>query len=115
MLMSCSSEDIVYADRPFCSGSRELTVSAGTTPTIDWTGGCRVWSLVVERVDPREVMWQTGKDDESFDGPAVYGQIAPGVEELTAAKPLQAGVEYRAMLVQRSEGGRVISETRFTP
>jgi hypothetical protein len=44
-----------------------------------------------------------------------YGQIAPGVEELTAAKPLQAGVEYRAMLVQRSEGGRVISETRFTP
>ncbi len=115
LLMSCSPEEAVYADRPFCSGSRGLTVSAGTTPTIDWIGGCRVWSLVVERIEPREVMWQTGEDDESFDGPVVYGQVAPGAGQLAAAKPLQPGVEYRAVLVQRSEGGRVIAETRFTP
>ena len=115
LLVSCSPQEAVYADRPFCSGTRGLTVSAGTMPTIDWTGGCRVWSLVVERMDPREVMWQVGEDDESLDGPVVYGQMPPGAGQMAPARPLQPGVEYRAVLVQRSEGGRVIAETRFTP
>jgi hypothetical protein len=48
-------------------------------------------------------------------GPVVYGQLAPGAGQMAAAKPLQAGVEYRAALLQRSEGGRVLAETRFTP
>jgi hypothetical protein len=115
LAMSCSPEEPVYADRPFCSGDRGLTVTAGTTPTIDWTGGCRVWALVIERMAPSEVMWHTGEDDESFDGPVVYGQLLPGAGQMAPARPLQSGVEYRAVLVQRSDGGRVIEETRFTP
>jgi len=59
--------------------------------------------------------WHMGKDDESLDGPVVFGRLPPGAGELDAAQALQPGVAYRAMLVQRSEGGRVLADTRFTP
>src|SRR4051812_13727238 len=115
LLAGCSSENIVYADRPFCPAGLQLTVSSGTTPTFDWNDGCRVWSLRVERVETSAVAWSMGKDDESLDGPVVYGRLPPGAGEMGAAQALQPGVAYRAVLVQRSEGGRVLAETRFTP
>ena len=51
------------------------------------------------------MVWSMGKDDEALDGPVVYGQLRPGAGELAAAQTLQPGIAYRAVLVQRSEGG----------
>lgn len=115
LIAGCSPENVVYADRPFCPAGLQLMASDGTTPTFDWSDGCRAWSLRVERVETGAVVWSVGKDDESLDGPVVFGQLPPGAGELGAAQALQPGVTYRAVLVQRSEGGRILAETRFTP
>ena len=116
-VVGCSSEGPVptYADRPFCRPDLQLTVGAGTTPTFAWNAECRVWTLRVDQVATGTEMWTVGEDDESFDGPVVYGQIPTGAGEFGPARPLEPGVRYRALLVQRSNGGRVLTETQFTP
>ena len=115
LLAGCSAETVVYADRPLCPAGLQLTATTGATPSFDWNDGCRVWSLRIERVETSAVVWSVGKDDESLDGPVVYGQLPAGAGELAAAQTLQPGIAYRAVLVQRSEGGRILAETAFTP
>ena len=117
VVAGCSSEGPAptYADRPFCGSDLRLTVSEGTAPTFSWNEQCRVWTLRVDQVATGTEMWTVGEDDESFDGPVVYGQLPTGAGEFRPATPLEPGVQYRAVLVQRSNGGRVLTETRFTP
>lgn len=115
LLAGCSPEAMIYANRPFCDPTLRLTVGAGLTPTFSWNDGCRVWTLRVERAATNAVAWTVGKDDESLDSPIVYGQLPTGAGQFGAAEALQPGVEYRAVLVQRSNGGRVLAETHFTP
>jgi hypothetical protein len=111
----CAPERAVYADRPFCATPVPLTASAGPAPTFSWPGGCRVWALRVEDAGSRAVLWSTGKDDESLDGPVTYGRAPAGASVGGAAEPLHVGRSYRGVLVQRSEGGRVLAEITFSP
>lgn len=105
----------MYADRPLCSSALVLAVAAGGAPRFEWSEPCRVWGLRVEDAASGAIVWYMGKDDESLDSPVRYGELPAGAAAITPAAPLEAGHAYRAVLVQRSDGGGVLASTTFTP
>lgn len=98
-----------------CSSVLQVSVSGGVSPTFSWNEACRVWAFRVGRMNTGSIQWYMGKDDESLDDPIRYGQLPSGAVVFDSAQPLQAGTTYRAVLVQRSEGGRILAATTFRP
>lgn len=119
---------------PYTSGCRETTVeiaiSAGLTPTFEWTPDCRVYSLLVTRPyeDPEypaeygESMWQTFTFNRNeISAPVVYGVHSHDGEILDSkepAIPLESGVTYAVTLFVVGTGFSpqlVAGQKSFTP
>jgi hypothetical protein len=90
-------------DLSMCSGSVQLTLNNTPTPTLSWTPNCRVDHVLVEVPLPPstgggfDVTWQIAAwvEGQGVSAPLPYGSVAPVMQELVAAEPLQAGAFYR--------------------
>jgi hypothetical protein len=97
----CSSSS--GPDLSMCSGSVALAFTAAPTPTLSWTPNCRVDHLLVEVPLPpstgggSDVTWQVAArvEGQGVAAPVRYGVVPQSMQELVAAKPLQAGSFYR--------------------
>jgi hypothetical protein len=91
-------------------GQLEITVSAGLTPTISWTGGKAV-ALTVQTTTGAVWILMATDPQVGFASPVTYGQVPPGAEEMIAAAPLVAGTTYQVII----GGVQGSGTTSFTP
>jgi hypothetical protein len=102
-----------------CSEPIQVSVSAGTSPTISWTPACGVGYLTVRRplppstgggVDPQ---WTIRSDGQRIGSSVRYGVRPPGTVEVVAPQPLLAGQSYGVVLGHSDES--FLGSFIFTP
>lgn len=93
----------------------EITVSAGRTPTISWTGGNAQMLSVTLASDPSNIMWAISATNPSagFASPVTYGQPPTGAFQVVGPKALVAGTTYQVSIV--GINAQAFGTKTFTP
>lgn len=116
--LACRDGDGV-APPPACTGSVDLTVVNGTTPTFSWAPECGVGRLVVGRVIDEfssEIVWEITSDRSRIAPAVTYGVDRRGLRVEHAPEPLVPGTAYRIHLTPAGEGLVVVwGGATFTP
>jgi hypothetical protein len=105
-----------------CWSALDVSVSAGTRPTITWAPGCGVSSVTVTAVGATpiadEVVWGLTVPERAPVGPGiVYGEAPSGASVWAAPRTLAAGVTYRVRVAYVVGGDAVAGagDRTFTP
>ena len=103
------------------TGSVEVTVTAGMTPTFDWNPQCAVAMLLIE--EDAHDMWGVTTDDTLWDDPetanlitppVTYGTAPSGTETFQEPTPLATGHTYEVVLWRVvAESSTVSCQQRF--
>ena len=101
-----------------CTGSVDVTVSSGTTPTISWTPNCRLWLVGVEADDGD--VWVIASPGRNGISPGVrYGVVPRGAMSDGPAVPLIAGQTYNVFVGRHTgpddDDGVLAGVRTFTP
>jgi hypothetical protein len=118
LTLACGDDDGV-APPAACTGSVDVTVASGTTPTFSWSPRCGIGHLVVGRVIDEfshDIVWHIASDASTIASPVTYGVARRGQTVINAPEPLIAGTEYRILLTPPGEGPvPLLGGTSFTP
>jgi hypothetical protein len=116
VLLGCGS---TTEPLPACSGAVSVTVTGGTTPTIEWAPACGASLLTVAQPLPpslgfvgEEARWMIRTDGRLIEPPVRYGRTPRGAVVSVPPQQLEAGRTYRAFV---SNGPTVLGSTTFTP
>ena len=119
--VGCEDEPTAARALSLCTAPVAVTVSAGLTPTFDWSPACRVTLLQVRREADDAPVWSLFADplDERAIAPGVrYGEAPPGIfVPPQPAPPLESGTSYVLILtaIAISIGEREVAREEFTP
>jgi hypothetical protein len=119
--VACKDEPTAARGLPLCTAPVAVTVSAGLTPTLNWSPACRVSTLRVRHAADGSPVWSLFADplDERAIAPGVrYGDVPPGVfGPLQPAPPLEAGTSYVLILtaIAIPIGELEVGREEFTP
>lgn len=121
-LIGCDNTPTVPRALPLCSTPVIPTVSAGLTPTFDWSPPCRVSLLRVREADTDAPVWSVFADPLDGRGiaPAVtYGSVPAGVFQPNPepAPALATGTSYVLILtvIALPVGELEVGRRGFTP
>ena len=121
-LIGCDDEPTAPRALPACSTPVTPTVSAGLTPTFDWSPACRVSLLRVREADTDAPVWSVFADPPDGRGiaPAVtYGSAPAGAFQPNRepAPALATGTSYVLILtvIALPVGEFEVGRREFTP
>lgn len=103
---------------PDCTGPVSIEVSAGTSPSFDWSPACRLFFLNVEL--GADDHWLIISDSTNAIAPPVrYGVLPAGARQRAPATPLESGQTYDVNLARwtgpGAEDGAPVGSEAFTP
>jgi hypothetical protein len=119
LLAACDSDPVGTVDNgPVIDCGPEVTsvnvtVSAGLTPTIDWSPRCRVTLLLIEE-GAHDVWSPRGREDHNDVAPPITYGITPSGLTGGPAEPLVAGHTYEVILWHAGESDRVLGIHEFS-
>jgi hypothetical protein len=106
----------MHGPDPDCSGSVEIKISAGLTPTFTWAPDCQVSFMLIE-LDGSD-QWLVGNENANELGSGItYGVAPPGINSRDAS-PLVAGNSYTVVLYRwlgKDDAYLMADYTSFTP
>jgi len=101
-----------------CTGPVDVSVSAGTTPTISWTPRCRLGLVGVEAEDG-DVWVITTPGRNGINAAVRYGIVPSGATSDAPAVPLIAGQPYNVFVGLHTgpdeDDGVIVGVQTFTP
>jgi hypothetical protein len=95
---SCSKSMEPAVLLPLCvPGATAVSVSAGVTPSVNWSPACRVSFLDVVSFGVSQ--WRVTSDSANLITPPVqYGVVPSGARQIAAPVILQAGFNYSVII-----------------
>jgi len=120
LVMGCKKEDSNPSGSGSFSGTVQVSVSSGTTPTFSWTPAIKVFFVLVESDTSGADLWGIISDSTNAIGsPVTYGVTPNGARELKSPATLTQGVAYKVILFQWTGPGRQdgiqVGRRTFTP
>ena len=99
-----------------CQGDLSVSVTAGASPTIDWSPKCALNTLSVEVANPSAggatTVWAISAGT-LFTGPVSFGVLPPDATNLVPLVALTAGTTYRVR-VGRTAGEALLASQGST-
>lgn len=104
-----------------CTGTGQLAVDTGLTPSLVWTPDCRAFRITVARHEtglPPQRVWEVQSDADSLRAGVRYGEAPAGTFTFIAAQPLERGRLYTATVYRRAPAqaqGEAFAAILFRP
>jgi hypothetical protein len=108
----------LHGPDPDCSGTVEMQVSAGLSPTFSWQPACSASLMLIEPLESGADQWNVGNDNANdLNSGMTYGVAPPGVISRVVV-PLVEGLAYRVALyrwLEVEDAYLMVGYALFTP
>jgi hypothetical protein len=120
VMFGCKKDDPVSSTSNVFSGTVDISVSTGTTPTFNWSPSVSLFLLLVELDSSGADQWSVISDStNAISPPVTYGVVPPGARQPHSPNALTLGVAYKVILFQWTgpgrQDGKQVGRRTFTP
>jgi hypothetical protein len=105
--LGCSKEDSNPSGASQTSGTVQMSISPGSSPTVNWTPAIKLFLVLVEPDSSGADVWAVISDStNAISPPVTYGVTPAGAREMRSPATLTPGVAYKVILFQWTGPGR---------